>query len=177
MRRKTQDATAQSAPEARSAEQRRLPRKQVLLDGLLTDATGRTAWPCVIHDIHAKGAAVSLKTAVPVGALVCLLDIANRTAHEARAVWSKPDRTGLLFVRSYKMDLGLPPKLNFLWRLLLDAKLRQAKRAVTAGASGQLALNSVGLTREHIRQMTRFAASDERFRALLLSAERLLDDQ
>jgi hypothetical protein len=170
-------AVRRSATRLDLSEQRRLARKGVLLDGALADIAGRGASRCTIVDIHRSGAAVTLKKAktLPTGASVFLLDIANRNAHEARVAWSRADRSGLSFVRSYAMDLGLPPRLNFLWRILFEAKLGQAQRAVAAGASGELALNSIGLTREHSRQMTRYAANDILFRNLLVAAERLRD--
>ena len=59
-------------PDAASLEQRRLPRKNVLLSGVITDATGEAVSECTIRDIHAQGAAVSLiKTAA--GRRPCLL--------------------------------------------------------------------------------------------------------
>jgi hypothetical protein len=153
-----------------------MPRKHVLLHGVLADAQGEAASECIIRDIHARGAAISLERKLPIGAQVFLLDTGNGTAHAARVVWNRADRTGLSFVRSFAMGLGLPPRLKFLWRLLFGAKLRQTERALAAGISVELALGTVGLTRELIHQMARHAAPDERFRRLLLRAERLLDE-
>ncbi len=132
---------------------------------------------CIIRDINARGAAISLAKTLPTGAQTILLDTGNRTAHFARVVWSHTGRFGLLFVRSYKMNSALPPRLVFLWRLLLEANLRQAERAVAAGVPAELALTSIGVTREHILQTARYARTDTKLRQLLETAWCQLDEQ
>ena len=164
------------APEPASSEQRRLPRKAVLLSGVLADLNGEKTSDCAIRDINARGAAIGHSQKLPIGAQVYLLDTGNRAAHLANVVWSNTDRSGLLFVQTYAMGPGLPPRLRFLWRLLLEAKLRQADRAVAMGISAELALGTVGLTREHVHQMARYAGADKRFQSLLLRAGRLLEE-
>ena len=166
------DATPNAAP----SEQRSLPRKSALLGGVIADLNTEQAWDCTIHDINAGGAAISAGGRLPVGVDLYLLDTGNREVHLARVMWSNYERSGLLIAQSYAMGLGLPPKMRFLWRLLLDAKLRQAERAVASGISSELALGSVGLTREHVHQMARFASADKRFRKLLARVEELLHD-
>jgi hypothetical protein len=158
------------------AEPRRLPRKTVLLSGVLADLNGERAADCAIEDINARGAAIGISRKLPVGAQVYLLDTGNRAAHLARVVWNNPNRSGLVFLRSYAMGPGLPPRMRVLWRLLLAAKLRQADRAVAMGIEAELALGTVGLTREHIHQMGRYANGDTKFQQLLHRVERLLED-
>lgn len=172
MQKTAPDATPGPSP----AEQRRLPRKNALLSGVIADLNTQQAWDCTIHDVNARGAAISVGGRLPVGVELYLLDTANREVHLARVMWSNYERSGLLFAQSHAMGLGLPPKMRFLWRLLLDAKLRQAERAVASGASSELALGSVGLTREHVHQMARYASADKRFRKLLARVEELLHD-
>jgi PilZ domain-containing protein len=167
--------TAATGPE--SSEQRRLPRKAALLSGVLADLNGGETLDCAIQDINARGAAVGVSRKLPFGGQVYLLDTGNRFAHLARVVWCKGDRAGLMFVQSYAMGPGLPPRMRFLWRLLLEAKLRQADRAVAMGISAELALGTVGLTREHVHQMARYATADRRFQSLLHRVERLLEDE
>ena len=156
------------------AEQRKLVRKSVLLTGVICDANGEGAAECTIHDMHTQGAAVS-RGNLTVNGRVFLVDVNNNNAHEARVAWSKDDRSGLQFTRSYTMGLGLPPALKFLFRLQFEAKLAQVRRAVASGVAMKPALGSAGLTKEHIHQMGRHAAGDERFLRLLLIAERLLN--
>ncbi len=163
-------------PDATSFEQRRLPRKHVLLSGMLISATGETASECIIRDMHSSGAAISLSRPLQIGGRVFLLDIANAAAHDARVAWSRGDRSGLSFTRSYAMGLGLPPAFKFLWRLLFEAKLQQAERAVATGASAEVALSAVGLSRERMHQMVRQAMPDKKIPQLLARVRRLLED-
>jgi hypothetical protein len=164
------------APVAASTEQRRLPRKSVLLSGVIADANGENASECVIRDMHAQGAAISALRPLQAGTHVFLLDPANGAAHEARVAWSRGGRAGLSFVRSYTMGLGLPPALRFFWRLLFEAKLQQAERAVAKGATGELALGAAGLTRELIHQIAKQAMPDKKLPPLLQRARRLLKE-
>ena len=163
-------------PDATSFEQRRLPRKNVLLSGILINASGETGWDCIIRDMHSSGAAVSVSRPLQVGSRVFLLDIANAAAHDARVAWSRADRSGLSFTRNYAMGLGLPPALRFLWRFLFEARLRQAERAMASGIEADLALGMGGITREYIHQMSRYASSDKRLLQLLQRAINLLDE-
>jgi hypothetical protein len=149
----------------------------VFLSGILVDVDGKGSSDCIIRDINARGAAISLCRTLPTGAQTILLDTGNRVAHFARVVWSNAGRFGLLFVRSYTMNTALPPRLVFLWRLLLEANLRDAQRAVATGLSAELALTSIGLTREHIHQMARYARTDRAVRLLLDRARRLFDER
>jgi len=164
------------SPDATSLEQRKLPRKNVLLSGVLVSATGETAWECIIRDMHASGAAVSALRPLQVGSRVLLLDIANAAAHDSRVAWSRANRSGLSFTRSYAMGLGLPPAFKFLWRMLFEAKLQQAERAVATGVSAEVALSAVGLSRERMHQMVRQAMPDKKLPQLLARARRLLED-
>lgn len=164
------------APGPTSSEQRRLPRKNALLCGILADLSGETASDCTIQDINARGAAIGIPGKLPIGAQAYLLNTGNGAAHLARVVWSNADRSGLLFVQSYAMGFGLPPRMRFLWRLLFEGKLRQVDRAVAMGIEAELALSTVGLTREHVHQLARYAGADKRFQRLLLRAGRLLEE-
>lgn len=156
------------------AEHRKLARKNVLMTGVLCDANGEAASECTIHDMHTQGAAVS-HGKLAVNTKVYLIDVGSNNAHEARVAWSKDDRSGLQFTRSYGLGLGLPHTLKFLFRLQFEAKLAQVRRAVAGGVPIKLALGSAGLNKEYIHQMGRHAAGDERFLRLLLIAERLLN--
>ena len=148
----------------------------MLLSGVLVNATGETAWECVIRDMHASGAAISLSRPLQVGSRVFLLDTANAAAHDARVAWSRADRSGLSFTRSYAMGLGLPPAFKFLWRLLFEARLRQAERAIASGVSAEVACGTAGLSRECMHQMVRQASSDKKLPQLLQGPYSLLED-
>lgn len=153
---------------------RRTPsRKDAFLSGTIVDIDGKGSSDCVIRDISARGASVTLCKTLSPGAQTILLDRGNRVAHFARVVWSNAGRCGLSFVRTYPMSKGLPPRLAFLWRLLLEANLQQAQRAVATGVPADVALASVGLTREHAHQIARYARANRSVQQLLESARRL----
>ncbi len=162
-----------SASSGVTAERRTPSRKDAFLSGIIVDIDGKGSSDCIIRDISARGASVSLCKTLPAGAQTILLDTGNRVAHFARVVWSNAGRCGLLFVRTYKMNKGLPPRLAFLWRLLLEANLNQAQRALATGVPADIALASAGLTREHVHQLGRYARVNRSIQQLLDSAQRL----
>jgi hypothetical protein len=157
-----------------SSRRRGLPRKDTLLHGVIVDADGEVPSECVIRDMNVRGAAISHAETLPIGTQVYLLDIANRSVHLSRVIRSSGDRTGLMFVQSYTMGPGLPPRLKFLWRFLLEGNLRRVERAVAAGTHTGLALRSVGLTEAYLHQMARHASADRKLQGLLHRARRLL---
>jgi hypothetical protein len=64
--------------------------------------------------------------------------------------------------------------LKFLWRLLLEAKLREVDRIVAKGIPVGLAFQTVGLAEAHLDQMALHAGTDKKFeRSLLLARRRL----
>ena len=72
------------------------------------------------------------------------------------------------------MNKGLPPRLAFLWKLLLEANLLQARRAVARGIQADIALATVGLTGEHLHHIARHARNNRSVRDLLESARTLI---
>ena len=155
------------AIDAHSSEQRRLPRKQTLLCAVIADVNGETASDCIIRDINARSAQISFTRPLPLGAQIYLLDANNKAAHLARVVWRRSGRAGLSFIESHTIGLGLPPPLKFLWKLFLEAKFREVYRLVAAGIQIELALSTVGLDEEHLRQMARYGRVEKRFEILL----------
>jgi PilZ domain-containing protein len=155
-------------------ERRRLPRKTVLMHAVVADINGENACDCMIRDINAGGAQIGFAKTLSVGEEIYLVDAGNRAAHLARVAWSNSDRSGLAFVKSYAIGLGLPPPLKFLWRILLEAKLMEIGRVIRMGIPVGLAFSAAGLTEEHLHQMVLNAAGDEKFEHLLLLAKRLL---
>jgi len=156
------------------SERRRWPRKTVLINAIIADPDGENVSECTIRDVSAGGAQISLSSNLQKGQQIYLVDAGNRVAHLAKVMWTSADRAGLSFVRSYAINLGLPPHLKFLWRLLLEAKLRELDRIVASGVSIGLASRSVGLANEHLHQMARHASGDDKFSQLLFRAKRLL---
>ena len=157
------------------SNQRRLPRKQVLLKGVVTDVAGTDGTDCAIADLNVLGAQVRISRQLSVGAQIILLDTSNTTAHIANVVWSNAERAGLSFVQSHAMGLGLPPRLNFLWKLLLEAKLKDISRVIARGAPNKLAASTVGLTEGLLHCIEPHASADAELGRLLAQASRVLE--
>jgi hypothetical protein len=167
--------TVTARPDDVAREKRKLPRKMGMMTGVLVDANGEDPADCTIRDVNIFGVSVTHPKKLPVGMQIYLLDTGSHAAYLARVVWNGPGRSGLLFVRRYAMGLGLPFRLKFLWRLLLEAKLRQAERAIASGVKSELAFSSVGLTREQVHRMAPYAHADLNFQRLLRRTICLLD--
>ena len=168
---------ARAATISNPSEQQRPPRKDVFFSGILVDVDGKASSDCVIRDINRRGASIALCKALPIGAQTILLDTGNRTAHFARVAWSNADRSGLLFVKSYPMSKGLPTRLSFLWLFVLEANLLQARQAVATGIPADVALASLGLTREQIHVIAGCARTSRRVQHLLESARRMMGER
>ena len=67
-------------------EQRAVPRKIVLLSGILVDIDGRNTSDCIIRDINARGAAISVCKSPPTGAQTFYLTqvTGSRTSRASR---------------------------------------------------------------------------------------------
>lgn len=156
-------------------ERRRLPRKPTLMSAVLVEANGQNACGCLILDTNAGGAQVSATISHPIGTEVCLLDVGNQIAHFATVVWSKADRNGLSFVESRRIGMELPDNLSFLWRLLLEAKLRDIERNIGNGVSVGLAFMNAGLSTLDLDLMAQRATGDAGFEEALGRGRKLLD--
>src|SRR5688572_1577556 len=139
--RKTAAKAARHGP---YSERRKLARKKSLLSGVIAERDGGSPTDCCIHDTTASSAQVSCSRTLPIGAQVYLLDTNNKAAHLARVVWCRSGRAGLDFIDSHVIGLALPAKLKFLWRLFLEAKLKEVYRLVAAGKALDLALSTAG---------------------------------
>jgi len=163
------------APDLQPHERRRLERKPAFLRAVIVEANGQNARKCLIHDINAGGAQVSASISFPKGTEVCLLDVGNQIAHVAKLAWSKADRSGLSFVESHRMATGLPIHLSFLWKLLLEAKLRDIERNIGNGISAGSAFMNASLSGVELDLMAQRAAGDAGFEETLHRARQLLN--
>jgi hypothetical protein len=155
-------------------ERRRLERKPTFLRAVIVEANAQNARNCLILDINAGGAQVSASITYPNGTEVYLLDVGNQIAHHAKLVWSKADRSGLSFLESHRIGMGLPLHLSFVWKLLLEAKLQDIERNIGSGISAGSAFMNAGLSRVDLDLMAQRAAGDAGFEEALNRARRLL---
>jgi len=165
----------ESPAQAASVERRRMARNRVLQGGVIADADGENAIDCSILDVSASGAKIQL----PSGTLqrdseIYLVDMRNEMAHLATVVWIEDDRTGLSFVRSYSLALTLPPRLAFLGKLVVHAKLRQVQALTQRGVPVEEALRVVGLSEAQLERVGERGSVDEKAVLLLRQAKRLI---
>ena len=165
----------QPAPDLQPHERRRLERKPALLRAVIVEASGQNVRDCFIVDINAGGAQVSATISFPNGTEVYLLDVGNQIAYSAKVVWSKSDRSGLSFADCHRMATGLPLHQSFLWKLLLEAKLRDIERNIGNGISAGSAFMNAGLSGVELDLMARRAAGDAGFEEALQRARMLLN--
>ena len=155
-------------------EQRQMPREKVLLAGVIAERDGQNAIDCMIRDINVRGAQVQLSRSLAIGQELFLLNTRNEIAHLATVAWIKDDQTGLSFVRSYSLEGDLPPHLEFLWKLFLDAKFRQIGALVECGIPVAAASSVVGLTEDYLERCVTRGAFDQKNELLFHQAKRLL---
>ena len=156
-----------------AVERRRLPRKRVLLGGVIADANGKNEFDCTIRDMNMRGAQVQVPRTLQLGGEVYLVDTRNESAHLATVAWINTDRTGLSFVRSYSLEVTMPPQFEFLGRLLNEAKLRQVRILIEHGLSVEDASRVVGLTEDCLERFGERGIFNEKVAPLLRQAKRL----
>jgi hypothetical protein len=161
---------AASPSEPGASERRRWPRKTTPLRAVIADADGKNPRDCTIIDISAGGAQVSTSKELPVDSRVYLLDTGNQVAYLAKILWSSPARSGLWFLGKHPISRGMAPCLSFLWRLLLEAQLREVDRNLAEGVPKTLALSGAGLMPVHVHELARHTNGDRKFQSALLRA-------
>ena len=172
----TKDAS-ESRLDSISVERRRLPRKRVLLNGVVADANGKNETDCTIRDLTARGAQVQLSKKLQRHADVYLVDTFNEVAHLATVAWVEGSGVGLSFVRSYSLESTLPPPLEFLARLLVEAKLRQVQGLIRRNVPVEEALRVIGLSEEYLERFGMHNVLEDRVGLLLHQAKQLFQNK
>ncbi|HXI99652.1 MAG TPA: PilZ domain-containing protein [Micropepsaceae bacterium] len=113
-------ASTNQAGSSSGVEQRKSPRKKVLLTGKIISDAGAIVFDCTIRDLSATGARVTLAQAraIPQGAY--LLDLANRMAYETVVVSERAGGFGLKFNKAMKLADVTAPELRFLKRIWME---------------------------------------------------------
>ena len=156
------------------ADQRQLPRKRVLFGGVLVGPDGQNATDCTIRDITIRGAKIESSMTLRRADEVYLLNTRSETAHLATVAWVASNQAGLSFTRSYCLEASLPPQLEFLARLLIEAKFRTVKALIDRGVPVADAASVVGLTEDYLERFVGRGGSDEQLELVVHQAKRLL---
>jgi PilZ domain-containing protein len=112
-------------------DQRRAPRKKVYFRGkIVYGSDGEYSLDCMINDLSATGAKITLNKSEFIPQHFFLIDFQNDVAHESVVMWIKVRETvtkfGLSFTHSHHFTHLTNPKLQFLKKLAL--KDRRAHR-------------------------------------------------
>jgi hypothetical protein len=106
-------------PAPGGVEQRKAPRKKVLLTGKVIYGDGAQVFDCTIRDISATGARITLAQGRVIPEAVYLLDMGNRMAYQAQVVSQRAGGFGLRFAKTMKLT-EVPPELRYLKRIWMD---------------------------------------------------------
>lgn len=162
------DANMPKVPDPlNGVERRSLPRKRVLLSGVIANIDGEYSLDCVIRDINVRGAKIELSETLRINGRLYLLDVHNQVAHLATTAWSASRLHGLAFVRSYALAAALSPDLRFLGKLLLEAKLRHVQSLIKRTYPLEQAIGIVGLTTDILERFGELADVDAKSMLLL----------
>jgi hypothetical protein len=171
-------AESQPPPDSPAADRRRMLRQRVLLSGAIADESGENAIACSILEINGSGAKIQLSSwTLQHHSEVYLVDTRSEMAHFATVVWTDADRTGLSFVRSYSLDLTLPPRMAFLRKLLVETKLRQVRALTYRGIQVEEAASALGLSEDYLERFGMRGLFDEKVALLLHEAKRLFSQR
>jgi hypothetical protein len=148
-------------------ENRQHTRARVLLGAVVATPDGETATDGIIRNLSARGASVYSSSDLPVGDQIYLLDTRNHRAYLGTIRWKKAKSAGVEFIRAYDLHAALPAELNFLDKLLIEAKLRQVSTLEKRGVDLEHAASIVGLSDIHLSRIGRYDGITREFGALL----------
>jgi hypothetical protein len=100
------------------AERRPISRRRVLLGGIIVGDDGRFTLSCKIRDITEGGARISIPKSQNIATNVYLINVRDRTGHDAQVKWRRGDEAGLIFVTSFDLARTTDPTLSYLRRIL-----------------------------------------------------------
>lgn len=104
-------ATNASEP---TKNKRREARKRTLMAGRIVSEDGVSYIDCTILDISPTGAQIRLGHRHAMPARFYLINVRDRTAHAAKAVWRDGERAGLCFDATYPLSGAGPEHLGHL---------------------------------------------------------------
>jgi hypothetical protein len=99
------------------AERRPAQRRRVIWRGRCAYLDGSRNFNCTIRDCSETGARIAITGAQMLPQRFYLIDRTNRTAHEAKVIWSDGKQFGLTFLNSFDVDTIKSRDLAFLKRL------------------------------------------------------------
>ncbi len=105
-------------------ERRPQRRTRVLLGALIVYHDGAQHFDCMMRDLTSVGARIALPRNQPMPSLVYLINMRDRTAHEAKVAWNSGKAAGLSFLNSFPLSEITDPKLSYLKQLWHERAMR-----------------------------------------------------
>jgi len=130
----------------RKPERRKAERTRSLTAGLLAYGGGAFVLDCLIRDIGATGAQIRASAAQPMPNDAYLIDLKSWRGYQAHRVWYRASLAGFAFDQEYALSGTLPPNLEFLRSLFIEAQLRQVDFLTGQGLIMRDALTKMGVT-------------------------------
>ncbi len=103
---------------------RREPRKHTLMTGRIVHEDGVTVLDCTILDVSSSGAHIRFPHGRSIPTRFHLINVRDRTAHDAKVVWRNAEHAGLLFEASYTLSGSIPHHLSHLRKLWFECATR-----------------------------------------------------
>jgi hypothetical protein len=132
--------------QARKSERRKVDRKRAFTAGLLAYGGGAFVLDCLIRDIGAAGAQIRASKAQPMPNEAYLIDLKTWFGYQAHRIWYRSSLAGFSFEQEYPLSGALPPHLEFLRSLFIEAQLRQVERLTAQGHYICEVLSKLGVT-------------------------------
>lgn len=111
-------------PQHPESDRRPQKRKRVLIGARVTYGDGAHYFDCTIRDLSEAGARITLPRGQPMPSNVYLINLRDRTAHEASVKWNNGTEAGLAFNTSFALAEVTDPQLGYLKRLWLERAAR-----------------------------------------------------
>ena len=108
----------------RAPDRRPQRRTRVLLGARISYSDGAQHFDCTIRDLTNAGARISLPRNQPIPSIVYLINMRDRTAHEAKVAWNNGKEAGLSFIKSFPLGDIDDPNLLYLKQLWHERALR-----------------------------------------------------
>lgn len=105
---------------ATPSNNRRVPRKAFVRDGILVGGRGQREFPCTIADISTGGAGIKLADSAAIPESVYLVALSERRAYAGIVAWRQPRALGLKFVSVFDLGKLTSKEHEFLSRIWIE---------------------------------------------------------
>ena len=87
-----------------ATERRKNVRTSVMLRGLVCDSAGVPSFTCAIRELTQRGARIALPSGRPVASEICLVNVRDKTAHDAILLWHNRVQAGFALLSTIALS-------------------------------------------------------------------------